>query len=132
VKHTTRAVPGKSRGSLVLPVLVIAVGTGWLLTARGIGPDIDWVWTLGLGAAGILTFVVSGGVDKFSVVFGPFLLAGSFLSLLRQRGSLAPDTEVPILVILLGILLFLARMSWVPAPQWATPAAPAPPDEAPR
>ena len=49
--------------TLLLPVLLISIGTGWLLTALGFAPAIDWVWTLGLAAVGILTFVI-GGVDK--------------------------------------------------------------------
>jgi hypothetical protein len=108
----------QSNGSLVLSILIMTIGVGWLLTAQGIGPSIDWVWTLSLGVVGILSFVLSGGVDKVSVVVGPFLIVSSFLSILRQRGDLEPDTEVPILVILFGALLLIARTPWVPTPRW--------------
>ena len=40
------------RKTLVLPLLLITIGTGWLLSTMGIAPGIDWVWTLGLAAAG--------------------------------------------------------------------------------
>ena len=47
-----------SRARLVLPLLIIVVGVGWLMTAQGVGTGIDWIWTLGLGVIGLLTFVV--------------------------------------------------------------------------
>jgi len=109
----------QAKGPLVLAILIITVGVGWLLTAQGIGPGIDWVWTLGLGVVGFLTFVLSGGFDKVSVVLGPFFIVASFLSILRQRGQLRVDTEIPILVILVGVLMLVARMPGVPTPRWA-------------
>jgi len=68
-----------SRGPLVLSILIITVGIGWLLTAQGYGQGINWVWTLGLGVAGIMAFVISGGIDKISIIVGPFFLTGSVL-----------------------------------------------------
>src|SRR5262245_11037291 len=111
----------RSKGPLVLSLLIIIVGVGWLLTAQGIGPDVNWVWTLGLGAIGILTFIVAGGADKASVVVGPFFIIASMLSLLRQSGRLSLDTEIPTLVITIGVLLFIAQWPFVPAPKWFVP-----------
>src|SRR5947207_1650458 len=48
------------RRSLIIPVLLITVGTGWLLTTLGVAPRVDWVWTLGLVIVGLLAFVVGG------------------------------------------------------------------------
>lgn len=106
------------KGPLILAILIITVGAGLLATALGYGPGINWVWTLGLGVVGILTFVVSGGLDKFSVTIGPFFLACSFLSILRQTGAMKIDVEIPILVILFGVLLLIAQMKAVPLPRW--------------
>lgn len=103
--------------TLIIPVLMIAIGTGWLLTAQGIVPDVDWIWTLGLFAIGALSFVVSG-FDKFSIVVGPLFLGASLLSVLRQTNRISVDTEVPLLVILGGITLLFARQSDVPSPTW--------------
>jgi hypothetical protein len=111
------------RAPLVIPILIIVVGVGWLLTARGFGPGINWVWTLGLGVIGILTFVLSG-VDKVSVVVGPFFLLSSLLSVLRQTGNLDLDIEVPVLVITIGILLLIAQLPAIPKPGWFVPIAP--------
>ena len=109
------------KGPIVLSLLVITVGVGWLLTALGWGLGIHWIWTLGLGVVGILTFVVSGGVDKVSIVVGPFLLAASFLSILRQTGRLSVDIEIPILVITIGVLLLLSHVLPIPNPRWFIP-----------
>ena len=115
-------------GPLVLSILIITVGVGWLLTALGLGPGINWVWTLGLGVVGILTFVVSGGLDKASIVIGPFFLVSSLLSILRQTGHLHTDVEVPVLVILIGVLLAAAQTRFVPMPKWFAPL-PSPEDQ---
>lgn len=109
------------RGPIALAVLIITVGVGWLLTAQGLGPGIDWVWTLGLGVTGVLVFVLSGGVDKVSVIVGPFFLVGSLLSVLRQTNQLRLDVEVPVLVIVVGVLLLVAQMPFIPMPRWVLP-----------
>ncbi len=103
--------------TLLLPALLIVVGVGWLLTTLGVAPGIDWVWTLGLAGAGLLTFVV-GGFDKVTLVAGVFFIITSILSVLRQTGRLSFDVEVPILVILAGVLLIVARHPAVPMPKW--------------
>src|SRR5262245_57110836 len=103
--------------TLLIPILLITLGAGWLLTTMGVAPGIDWAWTLGLAVAGLLTMVV-GGCDKVTVVIGPFFIVASCLSILRQTGRMELDVEVPILVILMGILLLVARLPAIPAPQW--------------
>jgi hypothetical protein len=106
-----------NRKTLALPLLLIAVGTGWLLTTLGVAPGIDWVWTLALAVVGLLAFVI-GGFDKVTVVLGPFFIVASCLSVLRQTGRIAIDVEVPILVIIAGVLLLIARHPAVPIPKW--------------
>lgn len=112
----SRAMPSDKK-TLILPLLLITIGTGWLLSTLGIAPGIDWVWTLGLGLVGLLAFVV-GGFDKVTFVVGIFFLATSCLSVLRQTGRLSLDVEVPILVITAGVLLLVARLPWIPVPTW--------------
>jgi hypothetical protein len=106
-----------SNKTLIPPVVLITLGTGWLLTTIGVAPGVDWVWTLGLAIAGLLTLVI-GGIDKLSIVIGPFLVLASCLSLLRQTGQLTMNIEIPILVILAGLLMFVARLPSIPAPKW--------------
>jgi hypothetical protein len=115
--------PPRPKGPFILALLIITVGVGWLLTVKGIAPGINWVWTLGLGMVGILTFIVSGGVDKASVVIGPMFLLSSGLSILRQQEQLSMDTEVPILVIAVGVLLLIAQMRAIPSARWLAASA---------
>ncbi len=120
-----------TKAPLAIPILIIVVGVGWLLTNRGVAPGIDWIWTLGLGIVGILTFVVSG-FDKLSVVIGPFFLVSSLLSVLRQGGHLSLDVEVPVLVISIGVFLLIAHVPAVPNPRWLAPAPHEEPATAPK
>jgi len=101
----------------LLPVLLVSVGTGWLLTSVGILPGVNWVWTLGLAVVGLLTFAV-GGFDKITFVTGLFFIATSFLSVLRQTDRISIDVEVPVLVIFMGVLLVIARHRAIPIPKW--------------
>lgn len=109
--------------TLLLPLLLITLGTGWLLTTLGFAPKVAWIWTLGLAGTGLLTFVVSG-IDKVSVVIGPFFIIASCLSVLRQTGRLELNIEVPILVIVIGALLLVARLPTIPMPDWFVPEPP--------
>jgi hypothetical protein len=106
-----------NRRTLIFPLLLVAVGSGWLLSALEVLPDVNWVWTFGLAAAGILPIVV-GGIDKASVVVGPLFLAASGLSAMRQLGRIPLEIELPILVILTGLLVLLAHHPAFPAPKW--------------
>jgi hypothetical protein len=103
--------------ALILPILLITIGVGWLLSTLGIAPKIDWVWTLGLLVVGVLTFAFYG-FDKVTLVVGGFFILASILSILRQTDRLSIDVEVPILVIASGLLLLAARHPRVPLPKW--------------
>jgi hypothetical protein len=103
--------------SLSAPILIITIGLGWLLTVHDIVPGVNWIWTLGLAVAGLLILAV-GGIDKVTFVIGPFLIASTFFSLMRQTGRLYVDTEVPSLVIVFGTLMLLARLLPIPIPTW--------------
>ena len=106
-----------NKKSLFVPVLLIALGAGWLLTTLGVVPEVNWIWTIGLAVSGILAFIVSG-FDKASVVVGGFLIIASLLSVLRQTDRLKIEQELPILVIVCGFLLLVARTKYVPMPNW--------------
>jgi hypothetical protein len=109
--------PAKS--TLILPILIITLGVGWLLTTLGVQPKINWVWTFGLVVIGLLTFALNG-LNKMTVVIGPLMIVAGCLSLLRQTGRLTVDVEIPILVIVIGVLLLIARSSVIAAPHWMT------------
>ena len=101
---------------LVTPILTILFGAAWLLNTLNIIPGVDWLWTVGLAATGIISMAV-GGLNKLTVVVGPFLLVAAIFSIMRQTGRLNLDHEVPILVIVLGILMLISQLSKLPVPE---------------
>ena len=111
--------------TLLIPILLIAIGAGWLLTSLGVVPQVDWVWTLGLAAVGVLAFLIAG-IDKVSVAVGPFFILASFLSFFRQTGRMDTNMEIPFLVIAAGVLLLIARTRSIPAPGWLVDAGESP------
>jgi len=115
--------------TLLLPILLITVGCGWLLSNLGVTPDINWLWTLGLAVVGVLAFAL-GGVDKFTVVVGPFFIFASILSILRQSGRLDVNIEIPVLVITAGALMLIARVPAIPVPRWIIPIPKSAPQKA--
>ncbi len=105
-----------SKKTLAAPILIIALGVGWLLTTHNVVPGVNWIWTIGLGATGVL--ILAGSFDKVTVVIGPFLMAATVFSILRQTGRMDIDTEVPSLVIVFGTLMLAARVLPIPLPKW--------------
>lgn len=100
-----------------IPLTVVVVGIAWLLTAHGVLPAVSWAWTLGLALAGLFSFVYLG-FNTVTVVLGPFLLIASIFSVLRQTGTIPLSTELPLLFIVLGLLMFLPQLFPVPKPSW--------------
>ena len=101
---------------LIPPVLVILVGVAWLLNAEKLISGVDWVWTIGLAAAGISTLLF-GGCNRLTMVIGPFLLIASVTSILRQTGVLSTDIEIPVLTIVLGVLWLITSLLKLPVPR---------------
>lgn len=108
---------GSSKTALVVPIAIIAVGVGWLLNTLHVIPDIDWVWTIGLATIGIVTLALDG-VNRVSVVVGPFFLISAVFSVLRQTQAVTENVEIPCLVIALGVLLLVAQTAKLPPPKW--------------
>jgi len=107
----------KDRSSLIVGILLVAVGGGWLLSSLGFIPTVDWAWTLGLAMVGVLAVILSG-FDKVSFVVSGFFGLASLFSILRQTGTLTAEVEVPLLVLAAGVLLLLARSPAIPPPRW--------------
>ncbi|MEQ8852472.1 hypothetical protein [Gimesia sp.] len=119
VTQPAAEIAASNRKTLVIPLLIIAVGTGWLLTTLNVVPGLNWIWILGLAITGLTSLAVSG-IDKSSVLIGPFFLIASTLSVLRQIGYVTFNIEIPILVIVIGCLLLIARSPSIPLPKWMT------------
>ena len=103
----------QNKNEIVVPVLLVAVGVGWLLSSYGIVPEVVWFWPLGLAAAGVLMLAVQGP-NRVSVVLGPFLILAAVLSVARQSGIISWEQEMPILLIGLGVLMIASKFSNLP------------------
>ncbi|HVT83099.1 MAG TPA: hypothetical protein VHM90_20850 [Phycisphaerae bacterium] len=101
---------------VVISLLIIAIGIAWLLNTLHFIGGVDWIWTISLGAAGLLT-LAWGRINKFTFVMGLFLVVGSVLSVLRQTGAISVEVEVPVLVIIFGLLFLIAQLPIIPLPQ---------------
>ena len=107
---------GSNKSTMAAPIFIMALGVGWLLTNLDVVPGVNWIWILGLGITGLLILISS--IDKVTVVIGPFLIAATIFSILRQTGRISVDTEVPSLVIVFGALMLIARLLPIPLPSW--------------
>lgn len=96
-----------------LPVTLIVVGLGWLLWEFRLFPDIDWIIGLGFVVGGIAVLALDG-LNKNSVVVGPFLVAIGIAWLAHDRYGTHWRYIVPLMLMLLGALLLIARSPRVP------------------
>ncbi len=103
--------------TILLAVLVIALGIAWLLNALAVIPGVDWLWPGGLGVAGIL-IMVANGINKFTFVTGAFLMVSSVFSVLRQLGKVRGNIEMPVLFIIFGMLLLLSLVLPLATPEF--------------
>jgi len=86
-----------------------------LLNTLNIIVGVGWAWSIGLATVGILSVAV-GGFNKVSILTGPFLIIASVFSVMRQTGRINIDLEVPILVIVLGVLMLISQLSKLQLP----------------
>lgn len=101
---------------VIFPVVLIVIGAGWLLNEINYFPSVSWIVILGLLVAGIAVLALEG-VNKSSIVLGPMLIAGAGTTFLRQQFGLGLSVQLPVLLILCGCLMLLARSNWIrPAP----------------
>ena len=96
-----------------LQIALIAVGIAWLLWHFRLFPDIDWLIAAALMAAGVAILLI----DRFtrtSIVTGPFLIATGIAWMLHDRWNVTWFVLLPSLLVLLGVLMLIARMSNLP------------------
>jgi len=96
-----------------LPVTLIVVGLGWLLWEYRLFPDVDWIIGVGFIAGGIAVMVLDG-INKNSIVIGPFLIAIGIAWLAHDRYGIHWRFIIPVMLVLLGALMLAARSSRVP------------------
>jgi len=101
--------------SAFVPILLVVIGVLTLLGQYGVMPSFNQLWTIGLAAGGVLTFLLNG-YNKSSFVIGSFLILSSGLSILRTQEILDIAKEIPIIFIALGTLMLISRLSAIPDP----------------
>ncbi|MCM8541222.1 MAG: hypothetical protein NE328_13190 [Lentisphaeraceae bacterium] len=95
-----------------LPILIIATGSGWLLSSKNVVPGVDWAWVLLMASLGVI--VLLNKLNKMTIVLGPMLLIASVLFVMLQTEKIAIDMLFPVLVISFGVLMLIARTSKLP------------------
>lgn len=108
------------KGSLhymLISLLTIGLGAAWLLNLFPAVPNANWIWTMGLGLAGLLILAVCG-FNKVTIVTGPFLIIAAIMSILRLTGRIEMQQEMPGLMIALGVLMLMSPIAPVPLPGW--------------
>jgi hypothetical protein len=96
-----------------IPVTLIVVGVGWLLWEYRLFPDVDWIIALCFVAGGIAVLAIDG-INKNSVVVGPFLIAVGIAWLLHDQYWVHWRIIVPTMLVLLGLLMLVARSPKIP------------------
>ena len=96
-----------------LPITLIVVGCAWLLWYFRLFPDIDWIIAAGLVVGGI-TILFLDGMTKNSIVSGPILIASGIAWALHDRWHVTWLVLLPVLLVLLGVLMLIARRANIP------------------
>jgi hypothetical protein len=96
-----------------LPVTLIVVGALWLTWYLGWFPDVDWIIAAGLIGGGVAVLVFDG-VTKSSIVVGPLLIVAGLAWTLHDRYRVSWSFLTPVLLIVAGALMLLARHPRIP------------------
>jgi hypothetical protein len=99
----------------IMPVVIIFIGVAWLLTNLEILPPIRWVLFLLFCGIGIF---ITLGFDKVTAVLGTFFIVCAVTAFMRQAEWLSWNIELPILVIIFGLLYLGSVLSPLPYPAW--------------
>lgn len=107
------------RNALV-PVALIVIGAGWLVSSLNIAPAVSWIIVLGLIVAGVAVLLLEGTRGR-SLVTGMMLISGGVAVFAHQFYAMSWSVLLPLLMMLLGVLMLLARVDGVPRLEKAEP-----------
>ena len=96
-----------------LPITLIVVGSAWLLWYFRLFPDIDWIIAVGFVLGGSAVSYLDG-MTKNSIVAGPILIASGIAWALHDRWRVTWFVLMPMLLVLLGVLMLIARRPNIP------------------
>ncbi|NLB63837.1 MAG: hypothetical protein GX801_07000 [Fibrobacter sp.] len=92
---------------LLLPFVIILVGTGWLLTSLGFLPGVHWGLPAVLGFLGTAVLVIDT-ISRFTFIVGLTMIAAGIFRVLQQAQYLPQDTVLPLTLLTLGLLWILS------------------------
>jgi hypothetical protein len=96
-----------------LPITLIVFGIVGLIWYFGWFPDRDTVVAIALVVAGVLVLALDG-ITKSSVVLGPTLITMGAMWWLHDQYHYRWSLLIPILLIVIGALMLVARSAAVP------------------
>ena len=96
-----------------LPITLIVVGVIGLIWYFRWFPDIDWIIALGFAVGGIAVLAIDG-INKNSIVTGPFLIVIGIAWGLRDQYRVSWSLIIPTLLVVLGVLMLIARNPSIP------------------
>jgi len=97
----------------VFPIMMITLGVLWLGFSLSWIPDTDWLIVAALFGSGVAILAIEG-VTKRSIVSGPVLIGAGIAWMLRMLFGLRWHVLLPVLMILAGVLLLVARLPEIP------------------
>src|SRR5882724_7522006 len=97
----------------LVPFIIVIIGLGWLLQRLDLISSLELFWTIGLAAAGIYLFAV-GGFNRDTFLLGTFFLICALFSFLRSINFLRLTVELPVLVIIFGLLMAIRNSGIIP------------------
>ncbi|WP_373741550.1 hypothetical protein [Neisseria sp.] len=105
------------QASLALPLFLIIFGAVWLLKTADILPETSTLVAAGIAATGVIV-LVTDGINKQSVVSGPFLVYIGAAVYLYHRYYFAFSPLIAMGMVVLGLLLLLSRSNVVPVKEY--------------
>ena len=109
------------------PISLFLVGVCLLLTRLANFPAEKVLWTGGWAIAAIYVFT-SKGFNKSSFIWGSMWLSFSILSVVRYKTDMKADVEIPIIIMIAGLLWAINKTPLVPEiPLKTSPAKDTPP-----
>ncbi len=99
--------------TLALPLVLIILGTLWFLKTTDILPATSSLIAMFLVVAGVVVMVVDG-LNKQTVVWGPFLMYCGLAVYLIKTQNIAYSPIFALGLVLLGLFMLIARSAHVP------------------
>ncbi len=88
---------------LLLPITIVFIGFGWLLSATGMIPQVNWLWPSLLAIGGIFV-ILADRINPYNLTLGLFFIYCSLMAVLRQAGVISVGVEIPLIIIGFGLI----------------------------